>query len=183
MDGEFDLLRRCWCIAEIVRTSNSGIPQNTLMLSADAMDDHYGLLARLDVRECEASNKADKDFILGKIQDIASFNAKLQWLVFSKQGIFNRHVNCPQARVQAAARVAARVLKTRSTVSSNASAGTARRSRSETDELYSRRGGPGLDYSLWRVPPCRLSRACCAKSSSDSSSSSDSGSGDSVGRE
>jgi len=114
MDGNFDLLRRCWCLAEIVRAWRRGAPQNTVMLSSEGMDYHYRLLRSLDVRECEATNREDKDFILSSIANVDLFNAQLRWLVFSRQGIFNRHLNCPRDQVHAAARIAARTDRARS---------------------------------------------------------------------
>jgi len=114
MDGDFDLLRRCWCLAEIVRTWKRGMPQNTVMLSSQGMDSHYCLLKDLDVRECQATNREDKEFILSRIPSIDNFNAQLKWLVFSRQGIFNRQLKCPRDKLSAAARVAARVDRARS---------------------------------------------------------------------
>ena len=39
---------------------------------------HASKLVDIDVRNCDATHKADKDYILGRIDDIDAFNDDLQ---------------------------------------------------------------------------------------------------------
>eukprot|EP00440_Ansanella_granifera_P063204 gb/GFBE01068535.1/.p1 GENE.gb/GFBE01068535.1/~~gb/GFBE01068535.1/.p1 ORF type:complete len:855 (+),score=139.74 gb/GFBE01068535.1/:1-2565(+) len=113
MDEDFHVLNRIWCIAELVQTEAHGVPLNTLIMSMFALDENYHKLSDLDVRRCDATDPQDKEFILSKIEDVSAFNARLQFLVFSKDGIFNRQINCPRDRVMSAGRIAARVIRSR----------------------------------------------------------------------
>jgi len=87
VDERFDLFSRAWCVAELVEAESSGIPQTIQIHSIDAVDNHYGSLATLDVRDCKASRQEDKHFILQRIQDVESFNSRMQWLIFGEEGL------------------------------------------------------------------------------------------------
>ncbi|CAE7944472.1 unnamed protein product [Symbiodinium sp. KB8] len=55
----------------------------SLKLSSKAvLQDRARTLENLDVRNMRASSDKDKELILGKIEDIKEFNAKLQVLIF-----------------------------------------------------------------------------------------------------
>merc|ERR1712060_599865 len=92
-DASFEVFRRAWCIAEIVESSCSGVSQRIMLHSTAAVDLHYGALADLDVRRCEASLAEDKDMILSAIDDIGAFNTQLQWAIFGTEGLLTKWVD------------------------------------------------------------------------------------------
>lgn len=90
VDADFDVFYRAWCVAEIVESDLSGIPQQLKILSTDALDQKYDNLSLLDVRDCRASRIEDRDMILSNIKDIQHFNAHLQWAIFGTEGLFSK---------------------------------------------------------------------------------------------
>jgi len=97
IDENFDVLRRAWCVAEMVEgnalSAEGDYTMRVNVFSENAVDVNYDKLALLDVRQCEATSEADKKFILTKIAKPEAFNLKLQHMVFSSQGIFSKWVD------------------------------------------------------------------------------------------
>merc|ERR1712178_231655 len=71
-----------------VEADNSGLSQNMVIHSEDALDSNYHRLKDLDVQRCQSSRKEDKDYILAKIPDVGAFNSHLQHLIFGSEGLF-----------------------------------------------------------------------------------------------
>jgi len=88
-DANFELFGRAWCIAEIVESSVSGIPQRIMLHSHEMLDLHYHRLAFVDVADCRAAREEDKEMILSRIQDRDAFNKRLQWAIFGTEGLFS----------------------------------------------------------------------------------------------
>merc|ERR1711871_1439801 len=82
MDQKFDLLKRAWCVAELVEAKRSTMPQSLKCFDEESLEAQSAELEKLDVRHCEASREQDKDAILSKIDDIDAFNAELAGLLF-----------------------------------------------------------------------------------------------------
>ncbi|CAE7370308.1 SYT4 [Symbiodinium pilosum] len=80
LEADFSLLTRVWCLAELYKAHELHLPQ--------ARDLCLDRLARLDVLEAEASFPADKELVLGKIDDAAAFNVALQDLVLHRLDSF-----------------------------------------------------------------------------------------------
>lgn len=143
VDAEFTLLERCWCLAEIARAASMGMKQNSLILSPEAMDRHYRLLSAIDVRACRASCPQDRDFILSKIPDTDAFNARLQWLMLSNEGIFMQQHRCPYDRMVSASRIAARIYSAHVTLQpSCGTCGTESSGMTGTTRMSARRSVP-----------------------------------------
>merc|ERR1712228_1163039 len=68
----------------------------------------YHKLATLTIKNCKASRAEDKDEILDKIHDVASFDAILQHVIFSDRGLLKRQL-AGFDNLEAAARVGRRV--------------------------------------------------------------------------
>ncbi|CAJ1443500.1 unnamed protein product [Effrenium voratum] len=88
-DEHFEVFKRAWCVAEIVEGSALNIRQRIVVPSSTCLDEHYGTLKNLDIRNCEASRVEDKEQILSRIDDVAGFNEYLGWLIFDVDGIFS----------------------------------------------------------------------------------------------
>ena len=82
MDKSLDLFRRAWCVAEIAEAKRLHMEQSLKLSSKAVLQDRARTLENLDVRNMRASSDKDKELILGKIEDINEFNAKLQVLIF-----------------------------------------------------------------------------------------------------
>ena len=83
-----DLFRRAWCVAEIAEAKRLQMDQSLKLWSKATLQERARTLENLDVRDMRASSEQDKELILGKIQDVDDFNAKLQVLIFDpKSGL------------------------------------------------------------------------------------------------
>ncbi|CAE8732456.1 unnamed protein product, partial [Polarella glacialis] len=111
VDRRFELFGRAWCVAEIVQSYLSNLPQTVLLPSNRALDvqaedlETYNWLATLTVLERKASREEDRLQILAKIPEVHEFDVQLQAVIFGSRGLnalvgFNR--------VDAAARAARR---------------------------------------------------------------------------
>eukprot|EP00438_Fugacium_kawagutii_P023249 Skav204753 [mRNA] locus=scaffold1013:195272:197373:- [translate_table: standard] len=88
VDKSLDLFRRAWCVAEIAEAKRLEMDQSLKLLSKATLQERARTLENLDVRDMRASSEKDKELILGKIQDVDDFNAKLQVLIFDpKSGL------------------------------------------------------------------------------------------------
>eukprot|EP00913_Durusdinium_trenchii_P009686 g9102.t1 len=70
MEPDFALLKRVWCIAELVEANELHLNQTIMIHSAASRNECLHRLFSLDVRMAEASYPADKDLILAKIVDV-----------------------------------------------------------------------------------------------------------------
>ncbi|CAE8597375.1 unnamed protein product [Polarella glacialis] len=107
VDRRFELFGRAWCVAELVQSYLSNLPQTVLLPSNRALDvqaedlETYNWLATLTVLECKASREEDRLQILAKIPDVHEFDVQLQAVIFGNALVgFDR--------VDAAARAARR---------------------------------------------------------------------------
>ena len=88
VDKSLDLFHRAWCVAEIAEAKRLQMDQSLKLWSKATLQERAQSLENLDVRDMRASSDKDKELILGKIQDIDDFNAKLQVLIFDpKSGL------------------------------------------------------------------------------------------------
>ena len=88
VDKPLDLFRRAWCVAEIAEAKRLQMDQSLKLWSKATLQERARTLENLDVRDMRASSDKDKELILGKIQDVDDFNAKLQVLIFDpKSGL------------------------------------------------------------------------------------------------
>ena len=88
VDKSLDLFRRAWCVAEIAEAKRLQMDQSLKLWSKATLQERARTLENLDVRDMRASSEKDKELILGKIQDVDDFNAKLQVLIFDpKSGL------------------------------------------------------------------------------------------------
>ena len=77
-----------WCVAEIAEAKRLQMDQSLKLLSKATLQERARTLENLDVRDMRASSEKDKELILGKIEDVDDFNAKLQVLIFDpKSGL------------------------------------------------------------------------------------------------
>ncbi|CAE8701252.1 unnamed protein product [Polarella glacialis] len=113
VDRRFELFSRAWCVAELVQSYLSNLPQTVLLLSNRALDvqaedlETYNRLATLTVLECKASREEDRLQILAKIPDVHEFDVQLQAVIFGSRGLL-RNALAGFDRVDAAARAARR---------------------------------------------------------------------------
>ncbi|CAE8587928.1 unnamed protein product [Polarella glacialis] len=113
VDRRFELFSRAWCVAELVQSYLSNLPQTVLLLSNRALDvqaedlETYNRLATLTVLECKASREEDRLQILAKIPDVHEFGVQLQAVIFGSRGLLRRAL-AGFDRVDAAARAARR---------------------------------------------------------------------------
>ncbi|CAE8617680.1 unnamed protein product [Polarella glacialis] len=113
VDRRFELFSRAWCVAELVQSYLSNLPQTVLLLSNRALDvqaeclETYNFLATLTVLECKASREEDRLQILAKIPDVHEFDVQLQAVIFGSRGLL-RNALAGFDRVDAAARAARR---------------------------------------------------------------------------
>eukprot|EP00747_Dinoflagellata_sp_TGD_P115577 gnl/TRDRNA2_/TRDRNA2_172191_c1_seq3.p1 gnl/TRDRNA2_/TRDRNA2_172191_c1~~gnl/TRDRNA2_/TRDRNA2_172191_c1_seq3.p1 ORF type:complete len:370 (-),score=37.64 gnl/TRDRNA2_/TRDRNA2_172191_c1_seq3:319-1428(-) len=107
VDNDFQLFWRAWCVAELVQANQSSIEQYLVIASRTALDANYNRLGNLNVSECQASRKEDKEYIISKIIDIDHFNNELQRLIFSDRGLFQK-VSDATARATEAGQIARR---------------------------------------------------------------------------
>eukprot|EP00439_Symbiodinium_sp_Y106_P015391 s943_g2.t1 len=84
LETDFSLLTRVWCLAELVEAYEVHLPQAVKIHSAASRDICLERLAKLDVRDAEASFPADKELVLSKIDDMDGFNLGLQNLVMHR---------------------------------------------------------------------------------------------------
>lgn len=89
-DACFEVFHRAWCVAEIVESNSSGMPQQIKLKSIAALDQCYDRLMHLDVRECRASRPEDRDMILANIRDVEAFNLHSQCAIFGTRGLFGK---------------------------------------------------------------------------------------------
>ncbi|CAE8585250.1 unnamed protein product, partial [Polarella glacialis] len=88
VDRRFELFSRAWCVAELVQSYLSNLPQTVPLLSNKALDmqaedlEIYNCLATLTVLECKASREEDRLQILAKIPDVYEYDAQLQAVIF-----------------------------------------------------------------------------------------------------
>ena len=88
VDKSLDLFRRAWCVAEIAEAKRLQMDQSLKLWSKATLQERARTLENLDVRDMRASSDKDKELILGKIQDVNDFNAKLQVIIFDpKSGL------------------------------------------------------------------------------------------------
>ena len=88
VDKSLDLFRRAWCVAEIAEAKRLQMDQSLKLWSKATLQERARTLNNLDVRDMRASSDKDKELILGKIQDVDDFNAKLKVLIFDpKSGL------------------------------------------------------------------------------------------------
>ena len=80
-----DLFRRAWCVAEIAEAKRLQMDQSLKLWSKATLQERARTLENLDVRDMRASSDKDKELILGKIQDVDDFNAKLQGLILDQK--------------------------------------------------------------------------------------------------
>jgi len=86
-DMEFTLLKRVWCIAELYEADHAHLDQKMKIytkMSQSDQSDTLEMIRSLDVGDANASFPADKDFVLGKIDNIDDFNGKVRSLVVKK---------------------------------------------------------------------------------------------------
>ncbi|CAE8706139.1 unnamed protein product [Polarella glacialis] len=113
VDRRFELFSRAWCVAELVQSYLSNLPQTLILLSNRALDvqaenlETYNILATLTVLECKASREKDRLQILAKIPDVHEFDVQLQAVIFGSRGLL-RNALAGFDRVDAAARAARR---------------------------------------------------------------------------
>ncbi|CAE8714668.1 unnamed protein product [Polarella glacialis] len=113
VDRRFELFSRAWCVAELVQSYLSNLPQTVPLLSNKALDmqaedlEIYNCLATLTVLECKASREEDRLQILAKIPDVYEYDAQLQAVIFGSRGLL-RNALAGFDRVDAAARAARR---------------------------------------------------------------------------
>jgi len=119
VDAAFAVFSRAWCIAEVVESNVSGIPQRIKIHSQKVLDLHYESLSMIDVRKCRSSRPEDRNMILSNIPDVDAFNAQLQWAIFGTMGLLSRWVDG-----QERAAMIGRIVKRTKTVSTWASSGT-----------------------------------------------------------
>jgi len=89
MDEGMELFTRAWCVAELHRAHALGLPQSMLLKSDKTMQYSVAWLRGLKVENMEASNPADKQMILDRIDDKDAFNAQVQRLIFSEGGLLD----------------------------------------------------------------------------------------------
>jgi len=85
VDASCDMLKRIWCVAELVQASRARLKQSIKIHSRKELAAHSEKLVNLDVKEAEASEELDKCMLLEKIQeflkDTSEFNSLLNDLV------------------------------------------------------------------------------------------------------
>ena len=84
VDQEFQLFTRAWCVAEISKASQIGMPQRVKFQNEDAVDKRKGSLKKLRVQEMKASRPEDVAEILQSIPDHDQYNSDLQHIIFDK---------------------------------------------------------------------------------------------------
>ncbi|CAE7391502.1 unnamed protein product [Symbiodinium pilosum] len=82
VDRSMDLFRRAWCVAEIAEAKRLQIRQSLKLVSRKTLTNQAYQLQNLDIRDMRAGCDKDKELILGKIEDIDSFNSQLRSLIF-----------------------------------------------------------------------------------------------------
>ncbi|CAE8634973.1 unnamed protein product, partial [Polarella glacialis] len=93
VDVNFELLGRVWCVAELVEAHRLHLPQVLMIHSAASRERCLQKLRHLDVREAEASFAADKELILGKIEDVDIFNEQLKGLLLRQLNLFMKRAD------------------------------------------------------------------------------------------
>eukprot|EP00439_Symbiodinium_sp_Y106_P068872 s439_g11.t1 len=94
VDAKFQLFTRAWCVAEIHQAQQLGMVQRMRTLSQENLTQyeilwHFQHKIFVSLEEMSASNPADTELILSKIEDKARFNAELQSLIFGKDGLIS----------------------------------------------------------------------------------------------
>merc|ERR1719506_62889 len=87
VDVDFDLITRVWCIAELYEADRSHLTQAMKIFTQMSDDGQQSALAKvcnIDVRNAEASQPSDKEFVLSKIEDIDEFNQHVKRLVLKR---------------------------------------------------------------------------------------------------
>ncbi|CAE8650263.1 unnamed protein product [Polarella glacialis] len=87
VDKDFTIFRRAWCVAEIHQAYSLRLPQKMLVFSEATLTRYKSYLKTLKVEDMEASHPADRDMILARISDKASFNEEVQRLLFDDGGL------------------------------------------------------------------------------------------------
>eukprot|EP00928_Gymnodinium_smaydae_P095075 TRINITY_DN8111_c0_g3_i1.p1 TRINITY_DN8111_c0_g3~~TRINITY_DN8111_c0_g3_i1.p1 ORF type:complete len:674 (-),score=56.01 TRINITY_DN8111_c0_g3_i1:78-2099(-) len=88
VDRRFDIFSRAWCVAEVAAADSFGMEQHMKLPSRQALDTKVAMLKHLDVRRMQAARAEDVVEILAKIPDVSAFNARLQDMLFGKEGLF-----------------------------------------------------------------------------------------------
>ena len=89
IDEQLEVFSRAWVIAELVQARKSGMVQKLKLHSKRALAKHWKVAATVDIRNCAASRKEDKDDILSRVPNIDVFNKELRELLLdSKTGLF-----------------------------------------------------------------------------------------------
>jgi len=105
VDRNFTLFSRAWCIAEISKAFDFGIPQNLMLPSSALLRKNEASLCDLRVEDMQATRPEDAEAILAKIPDKAAFNRQLQHLVHDKLLVSWKALDEGQ-RLQRAGRIA-----------------------------------------------------------------------------
>ncbi|CAE8677542.1 unnamed protein product [Polarella glacialis] len=87
VDKDFTIFRRAWCVAEMHQAHSVRLPQKMLVFSEATLTRHKSYLKTLKVEDMAASHPADRDMILARISDKASFNEEVQRLLFDDGGL------------------------------------------------------------------------------------------------
>merc|ERR1712113_953204 len=82
VDRKFIMFTRAWCVAEMAEASECGLKQNMKIWSNNSLQEQKQFLKGLKIEEMSASRPEDIQDILAKIHDTASFNDRLQKLIF-----------------------------------------------------------------------------------------------------
>ncbi|CAJ1435119.1 unnamed protein product [Effrenium voratum] len=87
VDMNFNLFTRAWCVAEIHCAQQKRMTQRMSIFSEANLKQHEQWLHMLRVEEMRASNPADTQRILSKIEDKELFDRELQCLIFDEDGL------------------------------------------------------------------------------------------------
>merc|ERR1719343_548198 len=87
VDLDFRLFQRTWCIAELHKASVLGLSQFLRLPCEQSLKDRTHELKNLRVESMQASRPEDRRMILDKIPDKAAFDAHMQNLFFSSEGL------------------------------------------------------------------------------------------------
>merc|ERR1711971_581968 len=85
VDHRFGLVDRAWCMKEIAKAFELGIPQSLKIYSAAALEKHKPKLKEVKIAKMQASRPEDVKEILSTIDDEDAFNFRLQELLFDER--------------------------------------------------------------------------------------------------
>merc|ERR1711879_586515 len=87
VDLDFRLFQRTWCIAELHKASVLGLSQFLRLPCQQSLNDRTHELQNLRVESMQASRPEDRRMILDRIRDKEAFDARMQRLIFSREGL------------------------------------------------------------------------------------------------